>query len=204
LSRSIYRTFLLIAVGAMALFLAVAAWYWTTPGPGTGDGRSSGRALIGGSFTLVDQAGRTVTDEDFRGRYMLIYFGYTFCPDVCPLALQSMSTALDMLGQKADAVVPLFITIDPERDTVPVLADYSQHFHPSLRALTGTAEQVRGAARAYRVYYKKAEDGGTFTDYLMDHTSLVYLMGPDGEYLAHFTHGTTVEEIARRLSEILG
>ena len=152
---------------------------------------------IGGPFTLVDQDGQTVSDRDFRGRLMLIYFGYTFCPDVCPMELQVMSAALDELGAKAEAVQPLFITVDPERDTAPVLAEYLSHFHPRFRGLTGTPEQIRAVTRAYHVYYARAGDED---DYLMDHSSIVFLMGRDGRYLTHFGREVAPEAMAAKIA----
>jgi cytochrome oxidase Cu insertion factor (SCO1/SenC/PrrC family) len=143
-----------------------------------------GKVAIGGDFTLVDQNGATRHATDFRGKLMLVYFGYTYCPDVCPTELQKMSEAVDLLGAKGDEVEPIFITIDPQRDTVEQMKAYAANFHPRLVALTGSAEQVAAAAHAYRVYYQKVKqpDGS----YLMDHSSVVYLMARDGTYLAHF------------------
>jgi len=163
----------------------------------------SGAALFGGPFTLVDQDGKTRTDADFRGRYLLVYFGYTFCPDLCPTELQTISAALDRLGDKAAKVQPLFITIDPERDTAPVLKEYVGHFRPGLVGLTGSAREIAAAAKAYRVYYAKvpAADGGD--DYLMDHSGFVFLMGPDGRYLTHFTPQTTAKELAQAIAKFL-
>jgi cytochrome oxidase Cu insertion factor (SCO1/SenC/PrrC family) len=156
-----------------------------------------GTASIGGPFTLVDQNGRTVTDADFRGRYMLIYFGFTSCPDVCPTELQVMAQAVDALGGKAQAVRPMLITIDPERDTPEQLAGYVTMFHPDMAGLTGTPEQIAEAARAYRVYYAKAEQEGG--DYTMDHSSFIYLMGPDGAFLDVYPGGTPPERIAESI-----
>jgi protein SCO1/2 len=163
---------------------------------------SVGTASVGGPFSLVDQTGRTVTDRDFRGRYMLVYFGFTHCPDVCPAALQVMQAALDKVGAKAKSVAPVFITVDPERDTPEVLADYLSSF-PGTTGLTGSPEAVRAAATAYRVYYRKMKDEGSSADYTVDHTSIIYLMGPDGAFLAHFTHATPVDTIAAKLASQL-
>ena len=118
--------------------------------------RSTGTAQVGGAFTLLDHTGRTVSDTDFGDDFLLIYFGYTTCPDVCPTALLVMTQALDELGPQGERVRPLFITIDPERDTQAVMADYVAHFHPRLVGLTGSPEQVAVAAKAYLVYYAKA------------------------------------------------
>jgi len=171
---------------------------------------STGKALIGGPFTLVDQTGATVTDQSYRGKYLLIYFGYTFCPDVCPTELGLMSQALDALGDKAKQIQPLFITIDPERDTPQVLADYLANFRPGFVGLTGSTEQIRAVAKAYRVYYAKAPAGpgdeapteGS-KDYLMNHLSLIFLMGPDGAYLKHFPPTETADSMARKIADLM-
>ncbi len=154
-----------------------------------------GEAAIGGPFTLVNHLGETVTDADFHGRFLLVFFGYTYCPDVCPTTLTTITNALDQLGADGDKVTPVFISVDPERDTPEYLREYLAYFHPRLVGLTGTPAQVAAAAAAYRVYYAKAGQGGE-EDYIMDHTSVVYLMGPDGKYLAHFAHETTPEDMA--------
>lgn len=162
---------------------------------------TTGTALVGGPFTLVDQTGRTVTDQDYRGRYLLVFFGFTNCPDVCPTGLQTISAALDQIGSKAERMTPILITIDPERDRPEVLADYVKAFHPRMIGLTGTAEQIQSAAKAYRVYYKKVPTG-TAGDYTMDHTSIIYLMGPDGAFITHFTAGTPSDALAARLAKL--
>ncbi len=143
---------------------------------------------IGGPYELVDQNGRTVRSSDFQGKFQLIYFGYAYCPDVCPTELAAMAEAVDALGTEADRVQPLFITVDPERDTPDFLAGYVPHFHPRLIGLTGTPEQIAAVAKAFRVYYAKVESDRQ-TDYLMDHTSFIYLMGPDGNFLTMFRYG---------------
>jgi len=159
---------------------------------------------VGGPFTLVDQDGRTVTDADFRGKYMLIYFGYTFCPDVCPTALTEVGQAIDKLGKDAEKVVPIFITVDPERDRPEHLKEYVRFFHPRMVGLGGSVAQVAAAAKAYRVYFAKAREKGAAEDeYLMDHTSITYLMGPDGKFLAHFSHGTSADAMAERIRKFL-
>lgn len=156
---------------------------------------------IGGPFALVDDTGKPRTDQDFRGKMMLVYFGYTHCPDACPTALQDMADALAKLGPAADQVAPLFITIDPERDTVEYLKGYAEQFDPHFVSLTGSAAQIAAAAKAYRVYYRKAEDK---PDYLMDHTSIIYLMGRDGVFRTHFTHETTPDQMAETIRKYLG
>lgn len=165
-------------------------------------------ASIGGAFQLVDQTGKTVTDADYRGRFMLIFFGYGYCPDVCPTELSTMAKALDLLGKRADRVQPLFITIDPARDTPKFLAQYVANFHPRLVGLTGTPEQVAAVAKAYRVYYARARDpaqtdSSAKNGYFMDHSAFVYLMGPDGTYRTMFRRATSAETMAKTIGEFL-
>lgn len=167
----------------------------------------NGRVPIGGPFTLVDQNGRTVTEQSWPGQHLLVYFGYSYCPDVCPGDLQRISLALTALEETdpeaARKIQPLFITIDPERDTVAAVKDYVSLFHPRLVGLTGTPAQIETAKKSYRVYAVKREDENA-GDYLMDHTALVYLISPKGEYEAHFTSSTPPDEMARRLGEVVG
>lgn len=162
----------------------------------------SGKALIGGPFTLTDHNGRRVTEKDFAGKYTLVYFGYTYCPDICPAELQVMSAAIDALGDKGEQVTPVFITVDPERDTVDQMKSYVGNFHERLIGLTGSPEDIRKAAKAFRVYYAKTSSEGA-TDYLMDHSSIVYLMSPENEYLAHFAYGTGVDKMADGIRKFL-
>ncbi|MDH2384571.1 SCO family protein [Bradyrhizobium sp. CER78] len=161
------------------------------------------REPVGGPFTLTDQAGHARTDKEFRGRLMLVYFGFTYCPDVCPTDLQAIGLALDKLGPDGDQVQPVFITVDPERDTASHLAEYVPMFHPRLIGLTGSADAIRQVADAYKVYYARVplKDG----DYTVDHTAYIYLMDRDGNYLGFFPPGTSadrmVEIIRPRLAE---
>lgn len=199
------RALLIFLAGLLILLVGAGAYIWSLPDAGlqtAGGQRSSGAAQIGGPFELVDQTGAERTAADFEGRHMLIYFGYTFCPDVCPTSLAAMSHGLEQLQAEApelgEKVVPLFITVDPERDDVAALASYAEHFHPDLVALTGSAEQIAATAKAYRVYYRKAEDESA-SDYLVDHSSFIYLMGPDGFYVSHFSHNAQPQEIAEGL-----
>jgi cytochrome oxidase Cu insertion factor (SCO1/SenC/PrrC family) len=165
--------------------------------------KSVGQALVGGPFTLTDHTGKHVSDTDFRGRNMLLFFGFTYCPDICPTALQVMAATMDKLGPKADRVVPLFITVDPDRDTPEQLAQYVATFHPKLLGLTGTREEIDTVLKAYRVYAQKVEDPKSTAGYTMNHSTIVYLMGPDGQYRTHFTHATSVEAMYERLSKLL-
>jgi len=158
---------------------------------------------IGGPFQLVDQTGKIVSDADYRGRFMLVFFGYSYCPDVCPTELATMATALDLLGPRAEKVQPIFITVDPGRDTPDALARYVASFHPRLIGLTGTADQIAHAAKAYRVFYAKSEQKGS-DGYFMDHSAFVYLMGPDGQYRAMFRRATSPKTMADTISGFLG
>jgi len=161
------------------------------------------RGPIGGPFALIDHTGKLRTDEDFRGKLLLIYFGYSYCPDVCPTDLQQIGLAVDGLGGGAEAVQPLFITLDPERDTAAHLAEYVALFHPRLIGLTGSAEQIRRVALAYKVYYAKYPPDSP--DYVIDHSSFVYLVDEAGKYIGFFPPGTSadrmIEIIAQRLSD---
>ncbi len=192
-----------IAIASLALALGgVAAWRFAAErGIAAGE-----NALIGGGFNLVDQFGKPRSDADFRGQFMLVFFGFTNCPDICPVELQTISDALQTLGPAADKVAPIFITVDPARDTSDALRDYVVNFHPRLVALTGSEQDVGTAAKAYRVYYAKASGAAAPSDpaaYIMDHSAIVYLMGPDGDYLTHFSPGTPAADMAKRLAEYL-
>ena len=165
---------------------------------------------IGGPFELTDHRGRAVSDADFRGRYMLIYFGYTYCPDICPTKLAEMTNALDAFAvqapERADKIVPILVSVDPDRDTLDILKEYRKHFHPRLVALTGTEAQLQAAAKAYRAYFSKVypdEKSRAAKEYLMDHTSYVYLMDPDGRYVTHFTAAATAAGMAERLAMVV-
>ena len=172
------------------------------PAPATmrqGESVSTGKALVGGPFSLVDPSGKTVTDKDFRGRYLLVFFGYTFCPDVCPSGLQVISAALDQLGPDADKITPVFISIDPARDTPEKMGAYVKSFHPRLIGLTGSASDVAAAIKAYRVYAKKVAADRNPADYTMDHSSVVYLMGPTGELVTFSAEIVKPDVLAQQL-----
>lgn len=196
-------TVFLVAIGGL---LAASLLSIFLLGPSSNEDqpvRSSGEALVGGPFQLTAHTGQSVTEADFAGQYMLIYFGFTFCPDVCPTELQVMSSALDVLGDEGANVTPMLISIDPERDTVEAMAQYVTNFHPRLVGLTGTPEQVAAAASAYRVYFQKVADETSAAAYTMDHSSIVYLMGPDGAFLKHFGPGTSPEKMAKTIASFI-
>jgi protein SCO1/2 len=159
---------------------------------------------IGGPFTLEDGNGKPVTDRDFRGKYMLVYFGYTFCPDVCPTTLNAVADAMDKLGPAATRIQPLFVTVDPKRDTPEVVKQYAAAFGPSIIGLTGSAEQIAQVAKEYRVYYAEHRTGPGPNDYSMDHSSVLYLMSPDGAFIAPVRADQSGDEIAANLKKLMG
>ncbi len=156
--------------------------------------QSEGAALVGGPFSLVNTDGKSVTDRDFRGKLMLVFFGYAHCPDVCPTELQTMSAVMDKLGPEAAKVAPIFISVDPKRDTPEALSSYMKNFDSRIAGLTGNQNEIADVAKAYRVYYRKAGDGGG-GDYTVDHSAFVYLMDGEGKYLTHFTFNTTPDSM---------
>jgi protein SCO1/2 len=157
---------------------------------------------LGGPFELVDQDGATRTAEDFHGSYLLIFFGFTHCPDLCPTSLATMSDALDALAArspaKAERVTPVFVTVDPDRDTVPVMKEYVAHFHPRLVGLTGSPEAIDRMTKDYGAFYAPVSLG---EDYTMDHSGFILLMGPAGEYLTHFDPGISADELVAALEQ---
>jgi cytochrome oxidase Cu insertion factor (SCO1/SenC/PrrC family) len=156
-----------------------------------------GRGRVGGPFTLTDQTGKQRSDTDFRGKLMIVYFGYTYCPDVCPTDLMAITQALDALGPAAEDVQPVFITIDPERDTT-LLAGYVSAFHRSLVGLTGSPDEIRKVANSYKAFYVKVQDERS-RDYSIDHAGVIYLIGRNGEYLGFMPPQTNPD----RLTEVL-
>lgn len=159
---------------------------------------------FGGPFSLVDHGGTPRSDRDFRGSFMLIYFGYTYCPDICPTNLQTMTDALDLIGDKAGQVQPLFISVDPARDTAAALGDYVSYFHPRLIGLTGSERQVRAVAKAYRIHRSKVTVADAAPeDYLVNHSSITYLMGPDGRFVTLFPHDTKADFMAQAIAKYL-
>lgn len=205
--RILYGAILgLVVVSSLAVMLEIFAPRQRAP-------VVTGEALVGGPFTLIDPKGTQVSSGDFAGRHMLIFFGYTYCPDVCPLALRKMSMALDILSAGDIDLAPLqpiFITVDPARDSPAIMGEYVAAFHPDLIGLTGSAEAIAAVTTAYRVYFARSADsepgetgsaGGN--DYMMDHSSVIYLMGPDGRYVDHFTTLATPRDIAARLRPLL-
>lgn len=165
-------------------------------------GSQEGTPTIGGAFELVDKDGKIWKDTDFKGKPFLVYFGYTYCPDICPTALYHLTEAAEKLGG-AKAIQTTFITIDPERDTPQQLQIYAQNFHKDFVMLTGSKAQVDRAVKAYRVHAARASDERGKDDYLMDHSSLIYLMDREGKYRAHFNHQTPSSEIIESVKQYI-
>ena len=168
------------------------------PGPDESAARPSGRYL------LMDPNGRAVTNLDFPGQFQLVSFGYTYCPDICPTTLLKQAAILRALGERAESVQPLFITVDPARDTPEVLQRYTRYFHPRIIGLTGAPELIAGAAEHFRVRYERVQEPGAPADaYHMDHSAGMYLLGPDGSYIRKFAYETAAAEIAERIGALL-
>ena len=188
----------ILAVGLGTVWLLVQ-------GSGSGDKfaqcRSSqiagGAAAIGGSFELVNAHGATVTDKDVITEPTLVYFGYTFCPDVCPFDMSRNAEAIDILAERGQSVTPLFISIDPDRDTPEVVGDYAFNLHERMIALTGSPEQVKAASKAYKTYYKAQDKSDEY--YLVDHSTFTYLVTPEDGFLEFFKRDDTAEQIADKV-----
>ena len=163
---------------------------------------STGQAQLGGPFELRDQHGRIRNNREFQGKYMLVYFGYSYCPDICPLGLQNMSDCLKQLKRDRAQVAPIFITVDPERDTPEQLKIYAQHFHPSFVMLSGNRRRVDKAIKGYKVYAAKVEDESS-TEYLVDHSTMIYLMDRQGNFLEAFPHTTEPGKLAKAIEKRL-
>jgi protein SCO1/2 len=194
-TRSGPPAYAIIGLMVALLLLGTGAFLWLSG--------EAGGPTVGGPFTLVDGDGRVVTDRDFRGKYLLVYFGYTYCPDVCPTTMNAVADALDRLGKQADRLQPVFITIDPRRDTASVIKQYTGAFTPRLLGLTGSAAQIAAVAKAYHVYYAEHRTGPGPGDYSMDHSSILYLMGPDGRFIAPIRADETGAEIAGDLGKLM-
>lgn len=167
----------------LALLFAGALLWRATIADRLPEPTHTGEADIWSEFALVDQTGHAVTDADYAGRWQLVFFGFTHCPDICPTTLAYMANMLDLLGEDAERVAPLFITLDPARDTVPVMAEYVAAFHPRLIGLTGTEESVAAALDAFKAYREKVDDPSAHDGYSMAHAGHIYLMGPEGRFI---------------------
>ncbi len=177
------------------------------------DRGASGTPAIGGAFTLVDHNGKTVSEQDFLGRHMLVFFGYTNCPDVCPLTLNTLSEVMDKLGGDAEKIRPVFVSVDPRRDTPAVIKEYLSSFHSSFVGLTGTEDQIKAVKRTFRIFAQINHAGAEHTDsgghkdehtlatgdYLVDHSSISYLMGPDGKFKSFVRHAAGAEVMLAKI-----
>ncbi|MGE0754487.1 MAG: SCO family protein [Alphaproteobacteria bacterium] len=226
----------LFSIVALLFLVATAVLLWATqgrqPAPEADAVAVSGEdaegyvapASVGGKFTLIDHTGAERTEQDYRGKIMLVFFGFTHCPDICPVTVSTFSSLMELLGDKADKVAPLFISVDPGRDTPAVMKDYLSNFDARIVGLTGTAEQVKSAADAYKVYYAQAQqpteqaDGygaqesgdhsahvghGAGDNYMVDHSGYVYLMDPQGNYVEHFRYDVSEQELADAIKPYL-
>ncbi len=184
-----------IALGTLAIFALYVPGLRPQARPQT---VTHGEARIGGAFVLTDAHGKRVTDDILKGHLSLMYFGFTHCPDVCPLALHTMTEALQILGPAGETVLPVFVTVDPERDTPATMGDYVSNFHPRFVALTGSADEIKTMTTNYRVYFAKTA-GGNPAEYTMAHSDFIFLIGPDGHYVTHFRAEDTSLDIANRI-----
>jgi len=188
------RGYAMVGVLLAVLLFAAGGFLWFSGNRG---------AAVGGHFSLVDGQGQTVTDRTFRGKYMLVYFGYTHCPDVCPTTLSDIAAALKQLGPRAARIVPVFITVDPARDTPAVMAHYTALFSPRIVGLTGSAAQIAAVAGKYHVYFARHATGPGPDDYSMDHSSVLYLMGPDGRFVAPIAADSSVRDLTESLTRLV-
>ena len=191
----------LVAIGAGVAVLALLGGTYVMTQQRTSEicaGSAVAGGAIGGPFTLVDETGATVTDADVITEPTLVYFGYTFCPDVCPIDNARNAAAVDILSQDGISATPVFVSVDPERDTVDIVRDYTENFHPKMIGLTGTPEQVAEAAQEYRVVYSKADDDPEY--YLVSHSVFTYLMMPDAGFVDFFKREDSPQTIADRVS----
>ena len=195
----IYSALAIVAVVGLLGGTALVAWQQKQSDPFAscrGSAVATGAAALGGAFTLVDEDGKTVTDKEVLAKPSLVYFGYSFCPDVCPFDAARNAEAVDILAEKGIDVTPVFITIDPERDTPEVMKDFAENLSPKMVGLTGTVEQTTAASRAYKTFFKKQDSGDEF--YLMDHSTFTYLMLPGTGFADFFGRDDTPQQMADR------
>jgi len=197
------RKFMPVVAAMCLLGVAVAVIWWEETSQ-LRDSTSRARLpAISGAFTLIGTDSATVTENTYRGKIQVVYFGYTYCPDACPTTLNTIASALAELGPLADRIQPLFITIDPQRDTREVLAQYVKSFGSRVVGLTGTPEQIAAAAKAYGVYYAQYKTASAPDGYLMDHTSVVFVMNEDGRLVATFAPEASAAQMAARLRTLI-
>lgn len=200
-SGKINKNSLRMILSAVLLLIAAGVWTAYLLKDNTPTASENSRALIGGPFSLTNHLNEPVTDKDFLGKYMMVYFGYTYCPDICPMDLQIMSDALNMLDPNiSNQITPVFVSVDPERDTVDIMAEYVEYFHDDLIGLTGTVEQIDAVKSEYRVYAAKADNTA---DYIVDHTAFTYLMDKEGHLLNHFNHAEDPNVMAAKITSLI-
>ncbi len=198
--KGVKNTFLVLLCAFSFGVLGIVAYQFTSQD-------EQAAIALGGPFELVHHSGKTVTDENYRGRYLLVYFGFTNCPAICPTSLLQMTNILERLegvdASKAEQVTPLFISVDPQRDTLEVIANYISHFHDRFEGLTGTVEQLQEVARSYGSYFSYVSTGEAADDYTVNHSSFLYLIGPEGRYVTHFSTGQSNEDIVAQIAKKL-
>ncbi len=196
--KKILIAWIICVLGAALLF--AGAGNWLLPHQTAIDDTSSGNALITADFTLQNGEGKTIDAKNLRGKYLLVYFGFTNCPDICPTTLLLMSNAIGQLEPEQQAKMqPIFITVDPERDTPKVASTYAGHFSKNFMGLSGTTAQIKHAADSFKVFYSKVAQKDSALGYVVDHSSFIYLMGPDGTYIMHFASNVSEQELKKEL-----
>ena len=193
----------ILAISALGILIVLGLLTNDLMKSNTATEQVSATPMLSIEYDLINQEGKPTTQLDFAGRYQLVYFGFAFCPDICPFTLDVMSEALNQIGDRADIIQPIFISLDPARDTPDELATYIDSFFPGFIALTGTDAQVEAAAKSFKVYFQKVEDPNSAGGYVIDHTSIVYVIDPDGDLVHFFTHKDTAETIATKLNALL-
>jgi cytochrome oxidase Cu insertion factor (SCO1/SenC/PrrC family) len=194
--KPFHRYILMFALTSFACVALIMYQLKNTPISYVQDKPSSGEAELGGPFVLTDQYGKKRDSQEFKGKLMLIYFGYSFCPDICPTGLQNITGALNLLKRDREQIVPLFVTVDPKRDTSDHLKIYASNFHPNFIMLTGTKDEIKAISKLYKVYAAKSDEGPSSSDYLIDHSTLIYLMDQNGKFLEYFPHSTPPEKLS--------
>jgi protein SCO1/2 len=188
-----------MAAGTALAYLALIAWTEFRPGGRFATDAAPAPSAIRAEFELTDHLGQPRDDQEFRGRSMLVFFGFTNCPDVCPTGLATIARVMDDLGDDAGQLQPLFISIDPERDTPEAMAQYVTAFHPGIIGLTGSTEQISATAANFRVYYERIDEAAAPDGYTMDHTAAIYLIGPGGAFVKSYSINATVDEVVADL-----
>lgn len=196
-SKKVTRIVVILSAVIAILSIYILLTSDLAPKPLSGEGNQiNNEALIGGEFTLIDQDGNEFSSQKMKGKLSLVYFGFTFCPDICPTSLEKLNKVISTLDKYQIDVLPIFITVDPNRDKPMLLKEFLGHFHPKLIGLTGSEEEVKKVAELYKVYYAIAENQTKENDkYMLDHSSFIYLMDKEGKYMKHFYMNSTAEEI---------